>query len=133
MPHYCLVYHLVVTTSSTLQTHFIFSAVNSLVQKLSLPPAVASISWNSTLGAFTLLVVITFLPSAVSSWTQITVEYYLPRKINENLKLFPHLELGLRSLDQALLLEGPLVPLLRDGHKRLGLVPQLSVTKTQLY
>lgn len=60
-------YHLVVTTSSTLQTHFIFSAVNSLVQKLSLPPAVASISWKSTLGPFTVLVVITFLPSAVSS------------------------------------------------------------------
>ena len=46
---YCLVYHLVVTTSSTLHTHFIFSAMNSRVHTLSFPPPVPSISWKHSL------------------------------------------------------------------------------------
>merc|ERR1711983_200237 len=50
---------------------------------------------------------------------------HLPAICCHLLELLPHAELGLGGLDQALLLEGPLVALLGDCHKGLGLVSKL--------
>ena len=116
MTNYFLAYHLVVTMSSTLQTHFIFSSMNSLVQKLSLPPLVPSISWWTVFGAVTFIVVITFLPSAVTSSNCLSIS-----------------NLHSVVLTRLSRLHGPDVSLLAEGDEGLTLVTEFphKITHSQ--